>query len=274
MANLQQQSLNEANRLLRLYLAQERKIKAKLKQALERGNDTTYLKKLQRQIGRDIAELNGIYKDYSENRMGEIYVNQALVTDSAIIASVGKTGMPVAPNKEAIKILADNTYAGLSQVTQQMGRRSAGFLRTIGLRQARGIVFGSETWQEVARNMTKELNENNFFFVKYKTKKGVRLVPSKVYSKMVARTTAAEANRQGTINRMVEWGWDLVLVTGISRFEGSPCIPYQGKSLSISGKTKGYTPLQEARANGFNHPNCIHSLSFSSENKKLIRQTK
>ena len=147
MTKLQEKSLSEANRLLRLYLIQEKKIKLKLKKALERGNDTTYLKKLQRQIGRDIAELNGIYKDYSENRLGEIYINQAKITDTAIIASVGRANLPVAPNKQAIKILADNTFNGLSDVTQVMGRRSAGFLRDIGLRQARGIVFGSDTWQ-------------------------------------------------------------------------------------------------------------------------------
>ena len=127
----------------------------------------------------------------------------------------------------------------------------------------------SVTWQEVARNMQKEMEQSKFFYVKYKTKSGIRQVPAKVYSKMVARTTAAEANRQGTINRIQEWGYDLVVVQGISRFEGSPCIPYQGRTLSISGQTQGFTPLEQAKENGLFHPNCIHNLAFSEMNKTM-----
>jgi len=80
------------------------------------------------------------------------------------------------------------------------------------------------------------------------------------YAEMVARTVAQEAQTHGQLNRLMEAGEDLVEVVGRSLDDDSPCRPYEGKKLSITGKTKGYTPVDEARAAGLLHPNCIHTL--------------
>ena len=36
------------------------------------------------------------------------------------------------------------------------------------------------------------------------------------------------------------------------------CIPFNGKILSINGKTPGYMTIQEAALHGLFHPNCDH----------------
>jgi hypothetical protein len=41
------------------------------------------------------------------------------------------------------------------------------------------------------------------------------------------------------------------------------CQPWQGKILSITGKTKGYPTLEEAKAAGLFHPRCRHAYSLS-----------
>jgi hypothetical protein len=80
------------------------------------------------------------------------------------------------------------------------------------------------------------------------------------YAQMVARTVASEAQRHGLQNRMMEIGEDLVEVVGKSLHVDS-CAQYEGKILSITGKTDGYTSVDEARANShLLGPNCIHSL--------------
>jgi len=72
---------------------------------------------------------------------------------------------------------------------------------------------------------------------------------------MVARTTTMEAHLQGTANRLAEQGHDLIKVS-THRGACPLCEPWQGKILSITGKTKGYPTLEEAKADGLFHPNC------------------
>jgi hypothetical protein len=70
-----------------------------------------------------------------------------------------------------------------------------------------------------------------------------------------------EAHLQGTANRLVEQGHDLVKIS--THIGACPlCEPWQGKVLSITGKTKGYPTLEEAKAAGLFHPNCRHAYGL------------
>ena len=79
------------------------------------------------------------------------------------------------------------------------------------------------------------------------------------YFGMLNRTLHANVARETYQDTTVDAGFDLIRITGISSDPKSPCIPYQGKILSITGETKGYTTLSEAKAAGLFHPNCIHN---------------
>ena len=70
-----------------------------------------------------------------------------------------------------------------------------------------------------------------------------------------------EAHLQGTANRLVEQGHDLVKVS-THRGACEKCVPWQGKVLSITGKTSGYPTLEEAKAAGLFHPNCRHAYGL------------
>jgi len=265
--------LQQIEALRRIFLKQEAKIKSKLLKAIEKGNDTAYLKKLLAGIQDDIKDLDRFYKAFCFKNIPSIFSNFARKTDAAINLFINKFNLK---NKLGLKktyivtpvdILADNTYRSLNSITTVIGRRSEDLIREIGLKQTQGIVFGSKSWQEAAALMTKELESKGFFHIDYKLKNGkIRQVPARVYSEMVARTTAMEAANSAVIQRMQERGFDLVDVAGKSSYPNSPCIPYQGTTLSISGQTSGFISLSEAKANGLFHPNCIHSLVFSNKN--------
>lgn len=97
------------------------------------------------------------------------------------------------------------------------------------------------------------------------------------YAEMAVRTATGQAAVQGHVDTMQAAGRDLVVVSDAPR-ECPLCRPFEGKVLSISGRTptssaarslttgrevrvRVAASLAEARSRGFQHPNCRHSLS-------------
>ncbi len=80
------------------------------------------------------------------------------------------------------------------------------------------------------------------------------------YVEMATRTATARAALQGHIDRQTEIGNDLVMVSSIGT-TCPICAQWQGKVLSISGKTPGYSSLDNAKAAGLFHPNCKHTIT-------------
>lgn len=81
------------------------------------------------------------------------------------------------------------------------------------------------------------------------------------YSSTVYRTKVVQSRNYGFANRLVENGYDLVQV---STHAGSCelCRPWEGKILSITGRTEGYPSLAEAEASGLFHNNCRHAINL------------
>jgi hypothetical protein len=76
------------------------------------------------------------------------------------------------------------------------------------------------------------------------------------YAELLARTISRAARTEGTLNRLNEWGMDLVIFnnTGAVDF----CREYEDRVFSVSGKSSRY-PMLTARPPF--HPNCTHILS-------------
>jgi len=89
---------------------------------------------------------------------------------------------------------------------------------------------------------------------------GARNYAADTYAELVARTKTREASTAGTINRVIESGQDLVMVT--SHGAKDACGFYEGKVFSVSGTSEKYPGLNELPNGGppF-HPNCIHVLA-------------
>lgn len=80
------------------------------------------------------------------------------------------------------------------------------------------------------------------------------------YVEMATRTATARAALQGHIDRQIEIGNDLVMVSSIGT-TCPICAQWQGKVLSISGNDKRYPSLESAKAAGLFHPNCKHTIT-------------
>lgn len=81
------------------------------------------------------------------------------------------------------------------------------------------------------------------------------------YFGMLNRTLHSNVARETYNSTVVDAGFDLVQVNGRSTYPDSPCIPFEGEILSLTGATKGYTTVAEAEAAGLHHPNCVHTES-------------
>lgn len=79
------------------------------------------------------------------------------------------------------------------------------------------------------------------------------------YADMAMRTALNRASLQAEITGMIRAGIDLCYAnphTGACPH----CVQWQGRILSLTGRTPGYPTLQQAMDDGLFHPNCAHIL--------------
>ena len=186
-------------------------------------------------------------------------------------------------------------YSHLSRITTIMSRKLTAYLRTdfsdkkevakalnrlippqSGIKPLNNIastgLLSSEVdkkrWQSLMKRLEQDFKRKDIFTVPYYNKAGdiVRHVKASTYAEMLARTLTANTYREGVQDSILkqsgEFG-DLVEILGRSKVDCSECRQYEGQILSLTGKTKGYTTIDEAKANGLFHPNCIHSFAVT-----------
>lgn len=248
----------EAERLIKFYEQAEREILDQLSRALMRGNKAEYLAQMKKNIEAILQQLREGNRTWCSEAIPRVY-SQGLYSADAMMkdeASV-KTGFG-AIHQQAAQVLAENAFQCLQDVTQVIGRQVEGIYRDLALENVRGTVVGYETWKQSANKYREQLAERGV--TGFKDRAG-RMWNMRKYTEMVARTTTMEAHLQGTTNRLAEQGHDLVKVS-THRGACPLCQPWQGKILSITGKTPGYSTLEEAKAAGLFHPNCRHAYGL------------
>jgi len=82
------------------------------------------------------------------------------------------------------------------------------------------------------------------------------------YFRMLVNTTTANVARDTYEDVLTEAGEDLASVEGgITHGICEQCLPWIGKVLSITGKTRGFPTVDDAVERGLFHPNCRHYLA-------------
>lgn len=289
--------------LLRYYNDSLTKIKQQLLNAAVQGYDKTHLQQLQENVENELNKLQKKFQFYSTEQTSKVY-KQGVKGAEASFRQLHIQFNPVKArtyaqfsglHKNAVKTLAINTYKPLQRVVDVIGRDCIEYfertnfnstqdilkkllkffpdnedLRSTGLASVQGVVNGNITWQKAIRDFQEEFMKDSIFKVPYYKKDGTlhAMVDLQGYAELVARTTSAEAYRKGaetTILETFDDMGDLVQVNGHSKFPNSPCLPFEDAFLSLTGKTKGYTTLDEAKAQGLFHPNCIHHFAVTTE---------
>ena len=259
----------EINRLVKFYEQAEREILDRINRALLRANKTEYLVQMKREIEAILQQLREGNRTWCTEAIPRVY-SEGLKNADAMLKDVGTSTSAAfgAIHQQAAQVLAENAFQRFEDVAQVIGRQAEGIYRDLALESVRGTVVGYETWKQVANKYREQLAERGV--TGFKDRSG-RIWNMRTYTEMVARTTTQQAHTEGTLNRLSEQDHDLIIV---SRHRGACllCTPWEGKILSISGKTKGYPTFEEAKAAGLMHPNCRHTVSLYIDLDKEIAE--
>ena len=264
-------SAAEAKRLARLYMQAELEILRQLDRAMSRGNDLRYLRNLLNNVQNVIEDLLDGSRTWTEEAIPRVY-RQGLEEAEIQLQKAGlipRFGFGTV-HQQAVKVLADNVFQRLSDVTQVIGRRVEDIYREVALETTRQSIIGYKTWKQVANEYRGELRARGITAFRDAAGRNWNMA---TYCEMVARTTTMEAHLAGTGNRLLETGHDLVKV---STHGGAceKCIPWEGEIISLTGKTPGYPTLDEAKSMGLFHPNCRHTFYWQLGLGEAERQAK
>jgi hypothetical protein len=211
-----------------------------------------FLRTQLRQVDSILSGLETASREWAETHIPNLYMHNLHIVDAAARLDLPMTAI----HQEAIAQIARTVVEDLDHVTGGVGRAVRDAYREATLQ---GISTGTgqgETRREVSKRIIGDLKERG---VTGFTDKAGREWAMADYADMAARTTTREASWQGTANRMLEVGLDLVEISEHAE-SCELCAPWQGQVVSMTGETEGYPTLAEAEAEGFGHPNCVHDI--------------
>ena len=282
--------LEQAKTLLDIYNKRLAEIKRSIIELAQSGENTLKLALEKKRIEHIIKQIKKEFKETTDEAIEESY-QEGKSEQKTLIAALGIAIIGSEPKKTMQNIY----YTHLSRITTIMSRKLATYVRTdfsdkkavvnslnrlipsqSGIKPLNNIastgLLSSEVdkrrWQRLMKRLEQDFKNKDIFTVPYYNKAGdvVRHVKASTYAEMLARTLTAntyrEAAQDSILEQFGEFG-DLVEILGRSAVDCSECKPYEGQILSLTGKTKGYTTIEEARANGLFHPNCIHSFAVT-----------
>lgn len=269
MAIVGQFSHAEIVRLIRFYEKAERELLNRVNRALLRGNSIEYLKQMKQAVDAILQSLREGNKTWCLEAIPRVYLDGVRYADGLLKeARVEITTSFGAVHQSAAQVLAENVYQRLEDVTQVIGRQVNDIYRQLALENVRGSTIGYDTWKQVAQQIRQQIAERGI--TGFVDRQGKRWNLSS-YTAMVARTSTMEAHLEGTRNRLLEQGHDLVVISD-HRGECELCRPWEGRVLSLSGRTPHYPTLEEAKAAGLFHPNCRHTYGLYIDLDKEIEE--
>jgi len=254
----------QAKRLIKMYDEAEKEILADVNKLLLKDPESRTAEYQQRvltrvqQIRTDLLEGS---RTWCKEAIPACYIDGIKYADAEMGIEVGAKAGFGTIHQQAVQVLAENAYSRLEDVNVRIGRQVDDIFRTLTLESIRGSVVGYETVQQAARRLRDSLAERGI--TGFVAKNGANWKLS-TYANLVATETTKQAFREGTINRLAEKGEDLVTISHHAR--ACPiCIPWEGRTLSLSGRSKEYPSLNDARGAGLFHPGCKHVISLSWE---------
>ncbi|MFA5457047.1 MAG: phage minor capsid protein [Synergistaceae bacterium] len=252
----------QARALIQLYERGEAKIERQINQALLRGSDPAYLQAVKKNIATARGELLAGSREWCQKSVPYLYSEGMAYADEMSFSTGLAKGFGTV-HQQAASALADAMYSRTVDMDGVIGRRVDDLFRALQLEAAEGTVLGFERTKQSAKAMREELAKRGITgFID----KAGRQWSMKTYTRMAVHDVAMKSFREGTRIRLLEHGYDLGIYSTHSK-ACPKCVPWQGVTISITGRTKGYPTLAEAKAAGMEHPGCRHVLSLSPEER-------
>lgn len=254
---------DQAERLIRLYENGDRKIQAEINRVLLKGGDPAYLRAVQRNIRAARNKLLVGGREWCDDVIPYLFREGVAYADGMAFSTHLSAGFGTL-HQEAVHALAEATYSRLGAVDLTIGRQVDDLFRALQLEYTQSVVLGIDSVDTAARRMKERLAEKGITGFIDKTGRQWNMAN---YSKMAVHDVAMKSFREGTRIRLLQYGYDLVVV---STHSGAcdKCIPWQGRTLSLTGETPGYPTIEEARAAGLEHVGCRHVMTLSPHEKE------
>lgn len=166
--------------------------------------------------------------------------------------SIGKATALAQLKKKGFKKVLDKSkdYKDLSNAQKQLVRADLEkIVANIKANSRRNILDIQEAFIKQKKKLTKGFLQTfrKYGIAYFTDRRGARWTLER-YVNMATTTVLANANRQAFFMKSVEMGNDLVKVYHIGLTPECPlCAPFTGKVLSITGRTKGYLTVDEAK---------------------------
>ena len=207
-------------------------------------------------------------KDWVVTAVGESYVEGMKIADGTIkktsVQIGGELTVATVTVGQGFAIHRDAINALMADASLDFGNGMNGLIKGVEhqfnetlKRQVRDkMIKGTATGQgmrEIANEVKDVLGNQGFSVL---VDRGGSKWSLQNYGKMLARTHIIKSGNEGVINRAAEFDTDIVQV---STHSGACkiCVPFEGKTYSISGNSKTYDKLTQIPPF---HPNCGHSM--------------
>jgi len=248
--------------LLRIQEKAELKMLQKVANRVKKGNQTpgwnekklSDMQRLRKEIEQTLADKDKLSKVWTSKNLIKSY-DDAGKRVSNVLHQPHSAMKDIIPLRLQRLIL--ETQNAISGTSFRILRNTMDTYRDIVAESTSGILVGTETRMQASQQM---LNDFAAKGITGFTDKIGRKWELASYVEMATRTASSRAALQGHVDRSMELGQDLMMVS--SHAATCPiCAPWGGQIISISGKTANYPTLDMAQADGLFHPNCKHTLT-------------
>lgn len=147
--------------------------------------------------------------------------------------------------------MAADTIAALRQSVVEVTRRAA--IEGMSLKEQHKAIL--ESWNGLTGD------SSNFQFVD----RSGKAWDNARYLQMLSRTTAQRVYRDSYADRLAASGFQLVRITSLGAADCPVCKAWQGVICAIAGGDGKYPTIEQARAAGVFHPNCMCSMEYVDE---------
>ncbi|MCQ1951611.1 phage minor capsid protein [Arthrobacter sp. zg-Y859] len=222
---------------------------------------------LQRQMDKILADLGAGVPGAVEKAIGFAY-NRGIATAGAELTSVGliNGAFNAVQPTGAVTALVAETMRFIEPAQFQIRRAAMDIYQQVITQVTAQTTLGTATRREASRLALTRFAKQGI--TGFRDTAGRRWNMAS-YAEMAVRSSTASAMLQGHTDRIQELGVDTVIVSNAPE-ECAICRPFEGKVLSLSGRTMGrlsdgktvYASLAKAKGDGLYHNNCRHSHSI------------
>lgn len=214
---------------------------------------------LRRELEQIVSDLEAATPEQIERAITRAYTRGAAAAGTDLAATGRIAGAFTGTGDGvAIRVLAREAHGVLSQVGINALRATEDVYRTVIFEASRGVAVGTQTRLGAAQRALNRFADRGITgFVDT----AGRNWDMASYTEMAVRTTSGRAAIAGHADKLSAEGLDLVQVSDAPE-ECPICRPWEGRVLSLKGRTQDRPTLAEAEAAGLFHPNCRHSIGL------------